>query len=601
MPDGSKVNENSVITKREADKLLADRLEKEFVPGIQKRIKVPLTQSMFDACVSMAYNMGVSGFINSQVGSNLNSGKYKEAAGLIPLTKNNGGTLTRRREREQKLFVKDGFPTTDGEVEPSPKTEEQKQQEVDRTENPVIIRTIPEGVSVQQTLNSVSADGFRDPSAFYPKWTNEPDTHRLARHESVDKTIVFSKEAARAKGVKTAGGVTWSQPPIPYNAQYPFNHVFATESGHVEEWDDTKGNERTHSFHKSGTYREVDVNGTEVRRIVGDSYEILERHGHVLIRGNCNITIEGNSNVRVENDSNIDVLGNLNLRVTGDVKQAVSGKYQIHVGGEMHIDASKIYWNSQKATGVPLPSEGATGQVNFGVLTTPSRTNDVDSNYETPEEGNKESFNERAISQGRIDPEESTPVDPKETKEEQEVQQKQAEDVPTDCGKDIAETETFTKQFRLSDNFNLGTVCTGKSGIPSGINYGLSAKEIVCNLRLLSQNVLDPIKKRFPNMIITSSWRSQAHNESIGGSKKSEHLFGMAADIVLNGFDRKQHYDAIIQIQKELPAFGQLILEYKGSATWIHVSFNKNNNRMQCLTIDAATNKTLKSGGFLLV
>jgi GH24 family phage-related lysozyme (muramidase) len=602
MPDGSKVTSDSVITKAEADKLLFDRLDKEFVAGVRKGIKVPLTQSMFDSCVSMAYNMGVSGFLKSQVGVNLNSGKYKEAAALIPLTKNNEGTLARRREAEKALFVKDGFPTTDGEIEPSPKTEEQKQQEVDRTENPVIIRQ-PSSVNVAatQTLNQVKADGFMDPSEFYPKWTNEPDTHRLARHESVDNTIVFSKEAARAKGVRSAGGVIWSQPPIPYNAQYPFNHVFATESGHIEEWDDTKGNERTHSFHRSGTFREVDVNGTEVRRIVGDSFEILERHGHVLIRGNCNVTIEGTSNVRIENDSNIDVLGNLNLRVAGNVKQAVGGNFQLHAGGEVHIDASKIYLNSGKASGVGLPSEGASGTPAFGSLQVPSRSSDVNSNYETPEEGDKEEFNQQAVNSGRIDPEEATPTEAKDVKKESNVAQRQAEAVPTECGQDIQETTVFNKQFRLSENFTLGNVCTGKSGIPSGVNYGLSAQEIVCNLRLLAVNVLEPTKKRFPNLIVTSSWRSQSHNESIGGSKTSEHLFGMAVDIVLNGFDREQHYDAIQMIQKDLKAFGQLILEYKGSNTWIHVSFNKKNNRMQCLTIDAARNKTLKSGGFMLV
>jgi hypothetical protein len=74
----------------------------------------------------------------------------------------------------------------------------------------------------------------------------------------------------------------------------------------------------------------------------------------------------------------------------------------------------------------------------------------------------------------------------------------------------------------------------------------------------------------------------------------------MAIDFQLKGFNRKQHYDAIIEIQKMLPAFRQLILEYKGATTWIHIAFNINNNLMQALTIDAAINKTLKSGGYVL-
>jgi hypothetical protein len=377
--------------------------------------------------------------------------------------------------------------------------------------------------------------------------------------------------------------------------------VFATESGHIEEWDDTKGNERTHSYHKSGTFREVDVNGTEVRRIVGDSFEILERHGNILIKGNCNITIEGNSNVRIQNDSNVDVLGNMNLNVTGNIKQAVSGNYQIHVGGEFHIDASRIYFNSKKATGIPLPSESATGVPQFGTLTTPSRSSEINANYETPEEGDKEEFINNSVQSGRVDPQDTRRIENSEIQEERTVAPRPQVAVPTECGTDIFETQVFTKNFRLSDNFTLGQVCTGRSGIPSGTNYGLSAQQIVCNLRLLSVNILEPIKRLFPNITITSSWRSQADNERVGGSRKSEHLFGQAVDFQINGFNRRQHFEAIQQIEKELKAYGQLILEYKGDATWIHVSFNKNNNRMQSLTMDASVNRVLKSDGFVLV
>ena len=40
----------------------------------------------------------------------------------------------------------------------------------------------------------------------------------------------------------------------PYpSAQYPFNHVFETESGHITEFDDTPGGERTYRQHSSGT------------------------------------------------------------------------------------------------------------------------------------------------------------------------------------------------------------------------------------------------------------------------------------------------------------------------------------------------------------
>lgn len=599
MPDGSKVTESSQITKAEADALLAKRLANEFEPAVRRQVKVTITQSMYDSLVSMAYNMGVNGYTKTEMFSALNSGKYEEAAAFIPMTKTADGVLKNRRLKEQSLFIKDGFPTADGEIKPSTETVAAAEPQTDLTKNPVVIKRSAGSLSSTQTLNPRDEEGFKDPNKYYPKWLNEPDTHRLARHESISNTIVFSKEAARVRGIKTADGSTWNQPPIPYNAAYPYNHVFATESGHVEEWDDTKGNERTHSFHKSGTFQEVDVNGTKVQRIVGDSFEILERNGHVLVKGTCNVTIQGNSNVRIENNSNIQVLGNASMNVTGNMTTAVSGNYQIRVGGEFQVDATKVYWNSGKATGISLPSEGATGVPAFGELTTPSRASDIDSNYETPEEGSSAEFVDEQVKKGNVDPEDNNT--PTEKKEETKAVEKAPEPISDVCDKDIWDAKTFTAGFKLTTTLSLGDMCKGDSGIPSGINYGMSANEIVCNLKLLAINVIEPIKKKYPNMIMSSTWRSEAVNTRVGGSKTSDHLKGMAADIQLTGFSREQHYQAAIDIQKLLPAYRQIILEYRGDKTWIHVSYNSNQNKMQTLTMDAAKNKVLSEGKFLLV
>ena len=40
--------------------------------------------------------------------------------------------------------------------------------------------------------------------------------------------------------------------------KYPFNHVIETGVGHYIEFDDTKGNESIHIFHKTGTFIEID-------------------------------------------------------------------------------------------------------------------------------------------------------------------------------------------------------------------------------------------------------------------------------------------------------------------------------------------------------
>lgn len=596
MPDGSAVTSTSIITKKIADELLAKRLSEEFEPGVKRNIRVPVTQSMYDASVSMAYNMGVSGFLNTEVASSLNAGRYEEAASFIEGTKTNGGVLTSRRKAEANLFLRDGVPTPEGEIVATAKTEEQRKNEVDKTNNPVILPK--NSAPVGPATNAVDSQGFVDPNKVYPKWLNEPDTHRLARNESIDKTVVFAKEAARIREVPTASGSTWSQPPIPYNALYPYNHVFATESGHLEEWDDTKGNERRHSYHKSGTFQEIDVNGTRVTRIVGDNYEILERNGNLLVKGSCNITVKGNSAIRIENDATIQVLGNTNLNVTGNLTTAVGGNFRVRAAGEFSVDAKRIDLNSGVGLGITIPTETSPGSPSMSTLTTPSRKSEANASYETPEEGDPSVAIAKDIEKGRVDPVDIAPATP--AIEEKKTPEKPAAPVSTGCD-EIHSMKEFTAGFKLTNNFTLGQVCRGSSGIPSGTNYGLSANTIVCNLKKLTENCLEQIKARYPNMRITNSWRSERVNVSVGGSKTSDHLTGSAADIQFDGFSRKQHFEAIIEIQKLIPAFKQLILEYKGSSTWIHVSFDSNNNKMQCLTMDAAKNTVLSSGSFLLI
>lgn len=586
--DNSRVQESTVLSKSKCDELFLVKL-KEYVAGVNRNLKVTVTQSMFDALVSMAYNMGVGGLVNTAMFSALNAAKYEDAAAQIPSTKASG--LANRRAAEMQLFQAEGYPSKDGvTVNPSPTQTTKKTSTTTTT-----------------TSTTTSGDGFKDPNGKYPTILDEPDTHRLARNESIDKTIVKAKELARVIGVKTAVGVAWSQPLIPYNATYPYNHTRVSESGHVEEWDDSKGNERLHRYHRAGTYEEIDVNGTKVNRIVGDSYEIVERNRKVIIRGNCDITIVGNANVRVENNATLQVLGNMSTNVTGNYKLAVGGDVQIRAGKKFQvmsgdissIQASKVYLNSGMTFALNVPSEAASAMPVFQQLSVPSRKSVFDANYETPEEGDNSKFKKTNAS--NMDPDnESTDT---KSVEKTEAPQKPMTSTTTSC-ENLRDSD-ITTNYKLSKFFTLGDVIKGKSaapyGVPKGVNFGLSASDIVCNLKQLSVNCLDAIKIAYPNMIITNTWRSELVNTSIRGSKTSDHLTGSAADIVLSGFDRKQHYQAIIAIQKLLPSFKQLILEYRGGSTWIHVSYKEGQNKNQCLTIDAAANKTLSSGSFTLI
>jgi zinc D-Ala-D-Ala carboxypeptidase len=56
--------------------------------------------------------------------------------------------------------------------------------------------------------------------------------------------------------------------------------------------------------------------------------------------------------------------------------------------------------------------------------------------------------------------------------------------------------------------------------------------EVFHNLTDLCTHVLEPLRALFGSLIVTSGYRSVAHNRAIGGEPQSKHCFGMAVDIV---------------------------------------------------------------------
>lgn len=193
--------------------------------------------------------------------------------------------------------------------------------------------------------------GFKDPHGKYPlkRERFEPQTSRLARGVIKD-SIVLVKESQRERGVPLAlNAGTWDQPNVPFGARYPYNQVRETESGHVEEFDDTPGYERIHRYHKSGTFEEIDANGTLVRKIIGDGYFILERNGFITVAGDCNLTVAGNVNIFCRSDANIEVAGSAEMKVGGnfdigvarDMNIAVEGNFSVWANGSVNMQAKK--------------------------------------------------------------------------------------------------------------------------------------------------------------------------------------------------------------------------------------------------------------------
>lgn len=656
--NGSPVYEGQTITEAQALDYLNIHLTANVIPIIHSKTKALITQSMFDAACCFTYNVGSGAYSKSTLVQELNASKYLEAAGHF-LDFNKGTVdgvkieidgLTRRRTSEKNLFLADGIPNVSGDVTPV------------TSDQPSVDSNVP-ATSIQSSgmdsqTRAAMVLGFKDPKGKYPLYLNEPDTNKLARHEDIDKTIVYKKEVAREKGVVTAGGVTWNQSPIPYNSLYPFNHVFQSESGHILEFDDTPNSERTQLYHKSGTYTETDSNGTQVNRIVGDKYEILERNGYVYIKGAANVTIDGDHNVKINNALNVEVSGKAIINVYNDADINVSGSMDLNVKETLNIKAATINmeaatigvkattlnetattmnvnsstyletvgtsyyrWNGAKytwlggdsfsrhssgtdyecpsdptrdsdsacptvttagsasATGLGIPTDKQTPEVPvFADLIVITRGLQAASNYETPDDGDPTEYIAKRIENGTLSSDEKdsgtetdSSTNPNSTKE--------AGAAKCDM---IYGMDSFSSGLQLSPHFTLGRLTSDGTRMPV-TQQGLSAQEIVCNLKGLAENCLEPIIDRYPGIMITSGFRRPG--DVANSSKTSQHYLGQAADIVIPGFNREQHYEAIKIIQQMVP-YDQLLLEYSGSSTvWIHVSFKYTGNRKQSFTM----------------
>jgi len=201
------------------------------------------------------------------------------------------------------------------------------------------------GPSEASIANGTDNTGFRDPNNKYPlkDYIGEPDTNRLARG-IVEGTIVAKKDASIRKGVpKAYDQGNWDQNLPSYGAQYPYNKVYESEAGHIQEFDDTPGYERIHTYHRAGTYHEVDPNGTQTNYIVGDNFIITERNGFIWIGGEYNLTVDGNANIFCRTDANIEVAQNANVRVGNNVELGVANDMNMAIGGDMKIKVAGTF------------------------------------------------------------------------------------------------------------------------------------------------------------------------------------------------------------------------------------------------------------------
>lgn len=153
--------------------------------------------------------------------------------------------------------------------------------------------------------------------------------------------------------------------------------------------------------------------------------------------------------------------------------------------------------------------------------------------------------------------------------------------------------------MKLTRHFYLSEFTKSQTASRRGISNNPGPRE-VDNLRALCENVLEPVRTSWRKpVVISSGYRSPALNTAIGGSKTSQHCYGMAADIEIMGVD---NCDLTRWIQDHLE-YDQLILEFHNhkdgpNSGWIHVSYSAGRNRMQNITASIINGKTRYSKGF---
>ena len=496
------------------------------------------------------------------------------------------------------------------------------------------------------TLNNedlAKVKGFEDPNKKYPKfeYAGLSDVNKLAVGDRSHLSFQV-KENNKIENIQLAKtSQTWDEPDPAFGGNYPYNQVIETEAGHVIEIDSTPNAERIQVFHKKGTYIEIDVNGSMVRKTVGENYEIMDRNNFVYVKGAHCLTVEGKTSILVKDNAVIEVEGDLSVTGHGDtlVQSAgtmavvadtaiVTAKKGIDIASEgainiqgksismrssngaINIKSSKDLNLQSSSTGTLSLKGGLTllidaaiiktkmganiiKAITLGVLTPPKKKtpnttaipvlqrkalND-DSFLLDSGEPEADAYNKKREAAGEISNDiQLTPKASDLATTRSFGGTSNAKILQADCEICTKFNNSFPRSFKLSKSFTLGNLLVGKFGPALQAQRGLQEQDIVCNLIQLAENVLEPINAKYPGMIISSGFRI--------GANSSDHGIGGAADLVWPNKKISDIKDIAAWIAANVP-HRQVLLEYetyegtdKIRVAWIHVAFLSNNGSL---------------------
>jgi hypothetical protein len=136
----------------------------------------------------------------------------------------------------------------------------------------------------------------------------------------------------------------------------------------------------------------------------------------------------------------------------------------------------------------------------------------------------------------------------------------------------------------LTKSFTLQELIYSDTAVRMGIDNKPN-DETVENLKILCENILEPVREHFKAPVVVSSgYRSEAVCLAVGSSSKSQHIKGQAVDFEIFGIPNKDVSDWIVNNLD----YDQCILEFwndkEPNSGWVHCSYNsEDNNRKQYL------------------